>query len=577
VDFAVTPYSVQYASSSGTFTTANKVDLTAGGLLKGRYFLIKLASNGATGAAFNGDLEATLDMSGSNGKIALVVGTTPATTIAGCPSGVQVADLLGYGTANCSETTAVAALSATKSALRKNDGCTDADNNSTDFTTPTLSAAVPPRNSTSPANDCHAPPLLTVESIAASEGDSGSMTFTFLVSLSKAAPDGGVTFDIATQDGSALAGEDYVAKNLMNQTIPAGQQTYNFDVTVNGDVAIEPDETFLVNISNVNGATIVNSQVQGIIRNDDSPVLTIDDVSAAEGNGTTMFRFTVISSLPAPAEGITFDIATSDGTAHGDNPASEYYDYLRRSLTGQTIPAGQTSYAFDVTVNGDTLVEPNEIFLVSITNARNAGIGDAQGQGTIENDDVANLLISQVYGGGNNSGATYRNDFIELFNRGTTTIDFAVTPYSVQYASATANFTTNKTDIIVGLLLPGHYFLIQEAGGTTNGVELPTPDISDGSINLSATAGKVALVLGTTSLTGSGCPFGVTVVDLLGYGATANCSETAPVVVSSTNANARSVIRTNSCIDTNNNSADYSQPTTAPVARNTASPSIICP
>src|SRR5262249_2899263 len=164
---------------------------------------------------------------------------------------------------------------------------------------------------------------------------------------------------------------------------------------------------------------------------------------------------------------------------------------VARSLTAQTIPAGQSSYTFDVTVNGDTLVEPNETFFVNISNvSTNASINDVQGVGTITNDDAPLLVISQVYGGGGNSGATYTNDFIEIFNRGTTTVDFSVTPYSVQYAAATSNFSTNKTDITSGTLLPGHYFLIQEAAGGTAGTPLPTRDVSGGTINMSATAAQ---------------------------------------------------------------------------------------
>jgi hypothetical protein len=196
--------------------------------------------------------------------------------------------------------------------------------------------------------------------------------------------------------------------------------------------------------------------------------------------------------------------------------------------------------------------------------------------GTIQNDDNATLVISQVYGGGGNTSATYTNDFVEIFNRGTTTVDFSVTPYSAQYAAATSNFSTNKTNITSGLLLPGHYFLVQGASNGAVGISLPNADAS-GTINLAATAGKVALVVGTTSLTGSGCPLSAAIVDFLGYGSTANCSESAPTAVSGTNSNARSVIRTVSCTDTNNNSADFSNPTTAPVARNTATAPAICP
>jgi hypothetical protein len=181
-----------------------------------------------------------------------------------------------------------------------------------------------------------------------------------------------------------------------------------------------------------------------------------------------------------------------------------------------------------------------------------------------------------VYGGGGNVSATYTNDFIEIFNRGTTTVNFSVTPYSVQYAAATSNFTTFKTDLTSGILLPGHYFLVQEISGGAVGAALPTAD-AIGGIAMSATAGKVALVTGTTAVTASGCPLGAAIADFLGYGNTANCSETTPISVSGTNSNARSVIRTASCTDTNNNSVDFSNPTTAPVARNTATTPGPCP
>jgi hypothetical protein len=330
-------------------------------------------------------------------------------------------------------------------------------------------------------------------------------------------------------------------------------------------------------VTNVFGAIVSDGQGVGTIQNDDSPTLTVNDVSQSEGNsGTTTLTFTVTASLPAPAGGITFDISTADGTAQDDTPPTEDKDYVARSLTGQTISAGNTTYTFDVAVNGDTLVESNETFIVNVTNVTDATVLDGQGQGTIQNDDTPLLVISQVYGGGGNASATYTRDFVEIFNRGTTTVDFSVTPYSVQYAAAASNFSTNKTDIISGALLPGHYFLVQEASGGAVGAVLPAPDAT-GTINLAATAGKVALVTGTTALTGSGCPFGATIADFLGYGSTANCFETAPIAVSGTNSNARSVIRTANCTDTNNNSADFSNPTTAPVARNTATTPAPCP
>ena len=171
-------------------------------------------------------------------------------------------------------------------------------------------------------------------------------------------------------------------------------------------------------------------------------------------------------------------------------------------------------------VNGDSLVEGNETFLVNLTNVVGAGISDATGQGTIQNDDVANLVVSQVYGGGGNSGASFSNDFVEIFNRGVTTISFAATPYSLQYAGATGSFGSSKVDLAAGTIGPGQYFLVRLSSGGAVGSPLPAPDAT-GSINMATTAGKVALVSSTSALTGSGCPLAGSVADFVGYGATA--------------------------------------------------------
>jgi uncharacterized protein (TIGR03437 family) len=579
ISFAATPYSVQYAGATASFNSS-KVDLISGTMAPGQYFLVRLSSGGANGSPLpTPDATGSINMASAAGKVALVSGSSSLTG-SGCPLAGSVADFVGYGsTADCFEGAGRApAPGNTTAALRKADGCTDTDNNAADF----LALAPSPHNSAAALNDCNAPPNVTIDNVTIAEGNGGPAVATFTVGLSRPAPAGGVTFDIGTQNDTATTVDnDYVAKSLVAQIIPAGNATYAFDVIVNGDMTVEPDETFFVNMSNVTGGLLVDGQGVGTIQNDDSaplPSLSISDLSQSETNdGTTTFTFTVTSSLPAPVGGITFDIATADGSALDDTPPSEDNDYVARRLLAQTINEGDTTYTFDVTVNGDTLVEANETFVVNLSNVSNAAVFDGQGQAIIQNDDDANLVISQVYGGGGNASATYTNDFIEIFNRGITTVDFSVTPYSVQYAAATSNFSTNKTDITSGTLLPGHYFLIREASGGATGAALPAPDVSSGTINLAATAGKVALVSSTAALTGSGCPLGPTVADFLGYGTTANCSETAPVAVSGTNSNARSVIRIASCTDTNNNAVDFSNPVTAPVARNTATTPTTCP
>lgn len=121
--------------------------------------------------------------------------------------------------------------------------------------------------------------------------------------------------------------------------------------------------------------------------------LSVSDVSLAEGDtGATPFAVTVTLSPAAGAGGVTFDIATVDGTAQAPG------DYTARALTRQTIAEGATSYTFTVQVNGDATLEPNETFLVQVTNVTGATIRKGTGTVTILNDDV--VPISQIQGAG---------------------------------------------------------------------------------------------------------------------------------------------------------------------------------
>jgi uncharacterized protein len=160
------------------------------------------------------------------------------------------------------------------------------------------------------------------------------------------------------------------------------------------------------------------------------------------------------------------------------------------------------------------------------------------------------LLVTEVYGGGGNSGAPYTNDFIELTNLGTSPVDVA--GWSVQYASAAGTTWTNKIDL-TGSVAPGAAYLVQAASGGANGQPLPTPDVTGG-INMSATAGKVALVSSTTNLTcGGSCATAAGVVDFVGYGTAAD-SETAPAPAGS---NTQSVTRIDPTADHDNNATDF--------------------
>jgi hypothetical protein len=180
----------------------------------------------------------------------------------------------------------------------------------------------------------------------------------------------------------------------------------------------------------------------------------------------------------------------------------------------------------------------------------------------------ANIVISEVYGGGSNSGANYQNDFIELYNLGTTPVDLST--WSVQYAGATGT-SWNKT-ILTGTIQAGGYYLIKAAGTNTSLPALPTPDAVS-TLNLSGTAGKLALLNTTTTLPTSGVsPTYPGIVDFVGFGTTANLFEgSGPTPAPS---NTTSVFRDIVCMDADDNKAEFSAGPQTP--QNSSSPVNVC-
>ncbi len=140
--------------------------------------------------------------------------------------------------------------------------------------------------------------------------------------------------------------------------------------------------------------TTVKTYTTTVTRAAPLPILSITDVSRAEGDvGETDFSFEVLLDAPAPPGGVTFDITTADGTASSPD------DYLTETLSGRTIPEGAQGFGFVVTIVGDSMPEPNETFFVNVTNIVGAVAGDAQGLGTILNDDLtADLSITKSNG-----------------------------------------------------------------------------------------------------------------------------------------------------------------------------------
>ncbi|HET6573303.1 MAG TPA: Calx-beta domain-containing protein [Fimbriiglobus sp.] len=224
-------------------------------------------------------------------------------------------------------------------------------------------------------------PLVSIDSASVKEGNTGTATMTFKVSLSTAS-DAPVTVDYATSDyyySSATAGVDYQA-TTGTLTFAAGDTTMTVTVPVNGDRLGEYDETFVVNLDGADGARIASGTGYGTIL-DDEPRISINSQSVTEGNhGTKVMTFTVTLSA-AYDEAVTVRYSTEDGSAKAGE------DYVATSGT-LTFATGETSKTFTVVIKGDKKKEYDESFSVQLSDASsNALLWQSYGYGDIFNDD----------------------------------------------------------------------------------------------------------------------------------------------------------------------------------------------
>src|SRR5712691_2572013 len=187
------------------------------------------------------------------------------------------------------------------------------------------------------------------------------------------------------------------------------------------------------------------------------------------------------------------------------------------------------------------------------------------------NGATSNVVVSQVFAGGGNAGASYTNDFVELLNRGTATVDLS--GWTIQYAPASS--TSWQETTLAGSIGPGRYYLVQLASTAAIGSPLPAADAT-GTTNLASSGGKVALVRDATALTcgatAGSCSSAPLLEDLVGYGSSTDYEGAGPApALSSTTAAVRGG---GGCSDTNANAADFTA--VAPVPRNALSPSTSC-
>jgi hypothetical protein len=230
-------------------------------------------------------------------------------------------------------------------------------------------------------------PSISVREVVVTEGNSGTTQATFVVELSGPSAQS-VSFSFATANGTATAGSDYVARSDASTFAP-GEVVKPVVVLVNGDTVDEQQETFFLDISNVQNATVSSNRGNGFIVDDDGPTISINDVSVTEGNsGTKAATFTLTLSGPS-VEAIAVRVVTTPGTA----TAATDYNSINLVVIFQP---GIVTQTFDVAIIGDTNLESNETFSVNITEAFATTISDGQGVCTILDDDA--LLILEESG-----------------------------------------------------------------------------------------------------------------------------------------------------------------------------------
>ncbi|MFN8233395.1 MAG: Calx-beta domain-containing protein [Actinomycetota bacterium] len=227
--------------------------------------------------------------------------------------------------------------------------------------------------------DNDAPPAVSVSDVSVTEGDAGTVTATFLVSLS-ATSGKPISVDHATADGTAVAGADYAAASGSLDLAPGALSTA-VDVAVDGDTMDEFDEDLALVLSDPSNATILDGTGLGTIVDDDlPPSLTVGDIAVPEGDSGTSVAAVPVTLSAVSGKPITVDFSTADGTAGAGS------DYTTATGTLSFAP-GMLTRSIDVSVSGDTTFEADEDATVAVTNEVNAVVADGTATLTIANDD----------------------------------------------------------------------------------------------------------------------------------------------------------------------------------------------
>lgn len=360
-------------------------------------------------------------------------------------------------------------------------------------------------------NDDGAGPSLSISDVSVMETNAGSRDAVFTVTLSPPNAGAVVSVSYSTTDGSATAPADYTAVTG-TLTFAAGATAATITVPVQGDLLDESDEGFTVALSGPVNAALLDAQGAGTIVDDDAPpTISISNSSANEGAAGTANLVFAVTLSAASGRPITVDYATADGTATA--PA----DYTSTSGT-LTLAPGQTTAVVFVPVNGDTINEANETFVVNLSNPANASLANAQGTGSILNDDALPLLsindVSRLEGNSGNtafvftvalsvvSGQTVMVDYASAPGTATSPSDFAATQGTLTFAPGTLTQSITVLAVADTLDEPNETFFVNLSGavnvtlGDNQGQgliqnddsALPGLSVSDGTVNESSAA-----------------------------------------------------------------------------------------
>ena len=309
-------------------------------------------------------------------------------------------------------------------------------------------------------------PLLSVSDAWVPEGNDGTTTAAVVVNLLQARRNQTVTVNYSTQNGSAVAGTDYVAKSG-RLTFAPGETSKTIPVSIIGDRVVGADGYFLVNLQGPKNAKIADGQAVVSIA-DDEPWVSVGDAYAAEGNaGNTPFNFTVSLSR-AYDRAVSVDYATADGSAIAGS------DYAAAAGT-VTFAPGETTRTITVDVSGDRLAEDAEYFTLGVSNpSGHAAIIRSAGTGTIIDDEPQIGIWDAANYWGDTSPFTF-TVFLSAPSDEVVTVDFATVDGSavagVDYAATSGTLTfapgeTSKT-VTVELLnadFADRYFYLELTG-----------------------------------------------------------------------------------------------------------------